>query len=58
LIRPSEPVRLDQPSDLGGIIVFIEVGDQHIGALAGDRDRSADAAVAAGDHGAFSGQPT
>ena len=44
---------------LGGILVFVEIGDQHVGALAGvgDGDRAADAAVAAGDHRALAGQP-
>src|SRR6185437_8272009 len=41
------------------IVIFIEVGNQHIGAFSrkGDRDRAADPAVTTGDHRTFAGQP-
>ena len=29
---------LDQRGDLGGVLVFVTIGDQHVGALAGVRD--------------------
>ena len=46
---------LDELGGVLGVVVLVEVGDQHVGTLAGegDRHRAADAAVAAGDHRAL-----
>ncbi|MGX0523463.1 hypothetical protein ACUXMH_000617 [Ralstonia pickettii] len=43
----------DEAAGLVGVVVFVQVRDQHIGAFLGkaDGDRAADAAVAAGDDG-------
>ena len=51
---------LNEPGHLGGVLVFVEIGDQHIGALAGigDGHRTTDTAVASGDHRALTRQPT
>ena len=51
--RARRPALLDEPRRLGGVVVLVEVGDEHVGALAreGQRDGAADAAVAAGDDG-------
>src|SRR5690606_3872683 len=48
----------DKLRHLGGVVVLVQVGDQHIGSLAGvgDRHRPADPAVPAGDHRAFAGE--
>src|SRR5262249_22506978 len=54
------PARLLDPAGgLCGILVLLAVGDQHIGALAGegDGDRTADAGIAAGDDGRLAMQP-
>jgi hypothetical protein len=53
------PLRLDQCLRLGGIVMFVEIGDEHVRALArkGQRDRAADAAVAAGDDRLFAREP-
>jgi len=42
------------------IFVFVEIGDQHVGALARkrDRNRAADAAIAARDDRRFTGKPS
>ena len=47
------PGGLDQLGRLGGVLVLVEVGDEHVGALARERqrDRAADPAVAAGHDG-------
>ena len=44
---------LDEAGGLAGVVVFVEIGDKHVGTLAGEGDgnRTADAAVAAGDDG-------
>ena len=49
---------LHQRGGVLGVVVLVEVGDQHVGALAGvgDRHRPSDAAVAAGDHRGLAGQ--
>ena len=48
--RPAAGL-LDVARGLLGVVVLVEVGDDDVGALAGegDRDRAADAAVGAGD---------
>src|SRR6185312_15135759 len=50
---------LSQPGDLSSVLVLIEIRDQHVCAFACIRDGHcpADTAVAAGDHGTFTGQP-
>ncbi|PAV74130.1 hypothetical protein WR25_09724 [Diploscapter pachys] len=52
------PLRLDQRLGRLGIVMFVEIGDQHVGALArkGQGDRAADAAVAAGDDRLLAGK--
>jgi hypothetical protein len=49
---------LDQRRGAGGVVMFVQIGDGHVGALLGEghRHRTADAGVAAGDQCAFSGQ--
>ena len=51
---------LDQALGLLRVVVLAEIGDQHVGAFAGEGDRhgAADAAVAAGDDRPFAGQPS
>ena len=51
---------LDQARHVGGIVVFVEVGDQDVGAFAskGDGHRTADTAVASGYHRALTCQPS
>jgi hypothetical protein len=49
---------LDVARDFLGVFIFVEVRDQNVGAFPGksNRDRAADAAVAAGDDRALAGQ--
>ncbi len=49
---------LDQALALLGVLMLAEIGDQHVGALARERDghRAADAAIAAGDDRFLAGQ--
>ena len=53
------PASSDPARGLPRVVVLVRVGDQHVRALAreGDRDRAADAAVAAGDDGALAREP-
>jgi hypothetical protein len=47
----AAPLLLDQHAGRRGVLVLVEIDDRDVGALfrAADRDRAADAAVAAGD---------
>jgi hypothetical protein len=54
------PGLLHQPGGLAGVVLFLgQVGDEHVGPLACERDghRPADAGVATGNDGALAGQP-
>src|SRR4029078_481741 len=52
LLYTSAASVLDQRGHLGGVLVFVEIGDQHVGAFAGECDgyRTADTAVASRYH--------
>ena len=54
------PGVLNEAGHLGGILVLVEIGDQHVGALAGigDGHGTTDTAVASCDHRALTRQPT